>query len=204
MSGFVRVAVLASGSGTNLQALLDAQGVGEMPSARVALVLSDRAGAKALERAERAGVEALAFDRVSLGRPRMEAGMLASLKERGIELLVMAGFLTILSPGFVKSFENRIINVHPSLIPSFCGEGFHGLRVHESVLRRGVKITGATVHLVDEIPDGGPILAQEAVPVLDGDTPETLQRRVMEQVEWRLLPRTVERYCRHLILQGGV
>ncbi len=199
----VSVAVLVSGSGSNLQALLDAQSAGELPSARISLVISDRAGVHALDRAKSAGVPPLVFDRRTLGLERMEREMSEALDERGIELLVLAGFLTILSPGFVKRFEGRMINVHPSLIPSFCGEGFYGLRVHEAALRRGVKLTGATVHLVNEDPDGGPILAQKAVRVLKGDTPRTLQRRVMEQAEWRLLPRTVESYCRVLCRQGG-
>jgi len=199
----VSVAVLVSGSGSNLQALLDAQSAGELPSARISLVISDRAGVHALDRAKSAGVPPLVFDRRTLGLERMEREMSKALDERGIELLVLAGFLTILSPGFVKRFEGRMINVHPSLIPSFCGEGFYGLRVHEAALRRGVKLTGATVHLVNEDPDGGPILAQKAVRVLKGDTPRTLQRRVMEQAEWRLLPRTVESYCRVLCRQGG-
>ena len=199
----VSVAVLVSGSGSNLQALLDAQSAGELPSARISLVISDRAGVHALDRAKSAEVPPLVFDRRTLGLERMEREMSKALEERGIELLVLAGFLTILSPGFVKRFEGRMINVHPSLIPSFCGEGFYGLRVHEAALRRGVKLTGATVHLVNEDPDGGPILAQKAVRVLKGDTPRTLQRRVMEQAEWRLLPRTVESYCRVLCRQGG-
>lgn len=199
----VSVAVLVSGSGSNLQALLDAQSAGELSSARISLVISDRAGVHALDRARSAGVPPLVFDRRTLGLERMEREMSKALDERGIELLVLAGFLTILSPGFVKRFEGRMINVHPSLIPSFCGEGFYGLRVHEAALRRGVKLTGATVHLVNEDPDGGPILAQKAVRVLKGDTPRTLQRRVMEQAEWRLLPRTVESYCRVLCRQGG-
>lgn len=199
----VSVAVLVSGSGSNLQALLDAQSAGELPSARISLVISDRAGVHALDRAKSAGVPPLVFDRRTLGLERMEREMSEALDERGIELLVLAGFLTILSPGFIKRFEGRMINIHPSLIPSFCGEGFYGLRVHEAALRRGVKLTGATVHLVNEDPDGGPILAQKAVRVLKGDTPRTLQRRVMEQAEWRLLPRTVESYCRVLCRQGG-
>ena len=199
----VSVAVLVSGSGSNLQALLDAQSAGELPSARISLVISDRAGVHALDRAKSAEVPPLVFDRRTLGLERMERDMSEALDERGIELLVLAGFLTILSPGFIKRFEGRMINIHPSLIPSFCGEGFYGLRVHEAALRRGVKLTGATVHLVNEDPDGGPILAQKAVRVLKGDTPRTLQRRVMEQAEWRLLPRTVESYCRVLCRQGG-
>ena len=199
----VSVAVLVSGSGSNLQALLDAQSAGELSSARISLVISDRPGVHALGRARSAGVPPLVFDRRTLGLERMEREMSEALDERGIELLVLAGFLTILSPGFIKRFEGRMINIHPSLIPSFCGEGFYGLRVHEAALRRGVKLTGATVHLVNEDPDGGPILAQKAVRVLKGDTPRTLQRRVMEQAEWRLLPRTVESYCRVLCRQGG-
>lgn len=194
----VRVAVLVSGGGSNLQAMLDAQAAGRLRSGRVALVISDRPDAYALERARAREVSALALDKKALGRQALEARILSALRERGIELIVLAGFLTILSPDFTRAWAGRILNVHPSLIPAFCGQGFYGLKVHEAALARGVKLTGATVHFVDEVPDGGPIVAQKAVRVKKGDTPEALQRRVMEQAEWQILPRAVERVCRDL------
>ena len=194
----VRVAVLVSGGGSNLQALLDAQAAGRLRSGRIALVISDRPDAYALERARACGVSILALDKKALGRQALEARILSALRERGIELIVLAGFLTILSPDFTRAWAGRILNVHPSLIPAFCGQGFYGLKVHEAALARGVKLTGATVHFVDEVPDGGPIVAQKAVRVKKGDTPEALQRRVMEQAEWQILPRAVERVCRDL------
>ncbi len=194
----VRVAVLVSGGGSNLQALLDAQAAGRLRSGRIALVISDRPDAYALERARACGVSILALDKKALGRQALEARILSALRERGIELIVLAGFLTILSPDFTRAWTGRILNVHPSLIPAFCGQGFYGLKVHEAALARGVKLTGATVHFVDEVPDGGPIVAQKAVRVKKGDTPEALQRRVMEQAEWQILPRAVERVCRDL------
>ncbi len=196
----VRAAVLVSGGGTNLQALLDAASRGELPSCAIALVVSDRPGAYALQRAALAGVEA-----VELGREPAESPaaygtrLLGLLKGRGIELVVLAGFLTILDPCVVQAYDSRILNVHPSLIPAFCGKGYYGLRVHQAALSRGVKITGATVHLVNEVPDGGPILAQKAVPVLEGDTPQSLQQRVMEQAEWVLLPQAVERVAGRML-----
>ena len=183
----VRTAVLVSGGGTNLQALLDASARGELPDAEIALVVSNKEGAYALERAKKAGVEAL-----YLGPEDFEARLEAELAARGIELLVLAGFLRILSPEFTAKWPRRILNIHPSLIPAFCGRGYYGLRVHEAALARGVKLTGATVHFVNEIPDGGEIILQKAVPVLPGDTPELLQRRVMEQAEWQLLPKAVQ------------
>jgi len=185
-----RVAVLVSGGGTNLQALLDAESSGVLSSGEIVLVVSSRLDAYALERARHAGVEAL-----TCARADGEAALLHVLESRRIDLVVLAGYLTILGSELVKKYENRIVNVHPSLIPAFCGKGFYGLKPHEEALKRGVKVTGATVHLVNEIPDGGKILAQKAVDVLPGDTPETLQRRVMVEAEWVLLPRAVEDLC---------
>lgn len=183
----MRTAVLVSGGGTNLQALLDASARGELPDAEIALVVSNKEGAYALERARKAGVEAL-----YLGPEDFEAKLEAELAARGIGLIVLAGFLRILSPEFTARWPRRILNIHPSLIPAFCGRGYYGLRVHEAALARGVKLTGATVHFVNEIPDGGEIILQKAVPVLPGDTPELLQRRVMEQAEWQLLPKALQ------------
>ena len=180
-----KIAVLVSGGGTNLQALLDA----ELPDGQIVLVVSSNPGAYALTRAEKAGVPAVAVARAACAsQADFEEKLLAALGACGAELLILAGFLSILSADFVRRYPNRILNVHPSLIPSFCGEGFYGLRVHEAALARGVKLTGATVHYVNEIADGGPILLQKAVPVEPDDTPRTLQRRVMEQAEWVLLP----------------
>ena len=183
----VRTAVLVSGGGTNLQALLDASARGELPDAEIALVVSNKEGAYALERARKAGVEAL-----YLGPEDFEAKLEAELAARGIGLIVLAGFLRILSPEFTAKWPRRMLNIHPSLIPSFCGQGYYGLRVHEAALARGVKLTGATVHFVNEIPDGGEIILQKAVEVRPGDTPELLQRRVMEEAEWQLLPKAVQ------------
>ena len=183
----VRTAVLVSGGGTNLQALIDASARGAMPHVSLALVVSNNAGAYALERAKKAGIRA-----EYLEKPGFEDRLNALLDEENIGLIVLAGFLRILSEDFTRRRAGRIINIHPSLIPSFCGSGFYGLRVHEAALARGVKVTGATVHYVNEIPDGGEIIAQRAVEVLPGDTPETLQRRVMEQAEWKILPAAAE------------
>ncbi|MBR3756391.1 MAG: phosphoribosylglycinamide formyltransferase [Firmicutes bacterium] len=179
-----RIAVLVSGGGTNLQALIDAQKSGIIKSGEIVLVGSNKADAYALERAKNAGIEGFVM--------RDEAHLLAKLAEEKIDLIVLAGFLKILSEDFIRAYEERIINIHPSLIPSFCGKGAYGLKVHEMALEYGVKVTGATVHFVNEIPDGGKIIAQKAVEILDDDTPETLQRRVMEQAEWILLPQAVE------------
>ena len=185
-----RIAVLVSGGGTNLQALLDAQARGEIPCGEIVLVVSDKEDAYALERAKKHGVEtAVLSRRKKADRAAFEDRLSETLAARGIEMIVLAGFMVILSENFVKQYPRRILNVHPSLIPSFCGAGYYGLRVHEAALERGVKVTGATVHYVNEIPDGGEIIAQKAVAVEAGDTPETLQRRVMEQAEWILLPR---------------
>ena len=188
-----KIAVLVSGGGTNLQALLDAERDGILHSGEIVLVVSNRPGVYALERARKAGVPALEISRKECGsQAAFEEKLTAALEEAGVELIILAGFLSILSESFTRKYDRRILNVHPSLIPSFCGEGFYGLKVHEAALSRGVKVTGATVHYVNEIPDGGEIIAQKAVEILPGDTPETLQRRVMEQAEWILLPRAAE------------
>ena len=185
-----RIAVLVSGGGTNLQALLDAQDRGEIPCGEIVLVVSDKEDAYALERAKKHGVEtAVLSRRKKADRAAFEDRLSETLAAHGIEMIILAGFMVILSENFVEQYPRRILNVHPSLIPSFCGAGYYGLRVHEAALERGVKVTGATVHYVNEIPDGGEIIAQKAVAVEAGDTPETLQRRVMEQAEWILLPR---------------
>ena len=188
-----RIAVLVSGGGTNLQALIDAQKSGVLRSGEIALVVSNNSRAYALTRAEKAGIEALTITKKDCGgQEGFEATLTAALEERKIDLIVLAGFMSILSADFTRHFERRIINVHPSLIPSFCGKGYYGLRVHEAALNYGVKVTGATVHFVNEIPDGGRILLQKAVSILPDDTPESLQKRVMEQAEWVILPQAAE------------
>ena len=189
----VRAAVLVSGGGTNLQAIIDAKRVGKIPSAELALVVASNASAYALTRAENAGI-AHAVLRKEKGEAPENYGerLLTLLHENAIDVVVLAGFLTILPENVIRAYDHRILNIHPSLIPSFCGDGFYGLHVHEAALQRGVKVTGATVHFVNEITDGGDIIAQKAVEVLPGDTPETLQRRVMEQAEWILLPQALE------------
>lgn len=188
-----RIAVFVSGGGTNLQALLDAEKSGVLKDGEIVLVLSSNPNAYALERAKNAGVATAVVSRKESGsQEAFEAGILASLSENGIELIVLAGFMSILSENFTARFDKRIINVHPSLIPSFCGKGFYGLRVHEAALEKGVKVTGATVHFVNEIPDGGEIILQKAVYIEENDTPETLQKRVMEEAEWILLPQAVQ------------
>ncbi|MBP3520016.1 MAG: phosphoribosylglycinamide formyltransferase [Oscillospiraceae bacterium] len=199
-----RIAVLVSGGGTNLQALLDAQKRGELPGGEIALVVSSKPGVYALERAEKAGVEALTVARKDYpDAGSFCAALLDTLKARAIDLVVLAGFLSILTPEFVRAYENRIINVHPALIPSFCGKGAYGLHVHEMALEYGVKVTGATVHFVTEGADEGPIILQKAVDILPGDTPETLQRRVMEEAEWVLLPRAVALFCQGKLAVEG-
>lgn len=190
------IAVLVSGGGTNLEALLNAQESGAIPHGEIALVVSANPQAYALERAKNHGVSALVIPRNT--QAEFEAVLSQKLAEAHIDLIVLAGFLSILSQGFVSQWPNRIVNVHPSLIPAFCGKGFYGLRVHEAALARGVKVTGASVHLVNEIPDGGEILLQKAVEILPDDTAETLQRRVMEQAEWVLLPAAVEMLCKRI------
>ena len=195
-----KIAVLVSGGGTNLQAIIDAAQSGALHSGEVALVVSNNPGAFALERAKRAGIPAVTLTRRECGGAQgFEARLSDVLEEHGIDLIILAGFMTILSPAFTARYDHRILNVHPSLIPSFCGEGFYGLRVHEAALAKGVKVTGATVHFVNAIPDGGEILLQKAVPVEPGDTPETLQRRVMEQAEWQLLPAAAEMVCAQIL-----
>ena len=193
-----RIAVLVSGGGTNLQALLDAQRDGKMPHGEIVLVVSSRAGAYALTRAENAGVAARVLT-PSCGQEPFENELSVLLREQEIDLILLAGFTVILSAEFTKQWPRRILNVHPSLIPAFCGKGMYGLRVHEAALARGVKVTGATVHFVNEIPDGGEILLQKAVEIAPDDTPETLQRRVMEQAEWQLLPLAAERVCAEIV-----
>lgn len=189
----VRIAVLVSGGGTNLQALIDAQKQGRLVSGEIVLVLSNRKGAYALERAEKAGIEGVFVSKKQCGgQEGFEGRILSILQEKEIDLIVLAGFLSILSADFVRCYPERIINVHPSLIPAFCGQGFYGLKVHEAALEYGVKVSGATVHFVNEIPDGGRIILQKAVAVKEGDRPEDLQRRVMEEAEWVILPEAVE------------
>ena len=195
----IRTAVLVSGGGTNLQAIIDRERAGELPHAELALVLSSQEEAYALTRAEKAGIPAFAVSRQKLGsQAAFEKALLEKLEEYRIEMIILAGFLSILSPDFTARYEKRILNVHPALIPSFCGEGFYGLKVHEAALARGVKVTGATVHYVNEIPDGGEIIAQKAVRVYPGDTPERLQKRVMRQAEWKLLPAAAETVAKRL------
>ena len=190
-----RIAVLVSGGGTNLQALIDAQG-SVLNSGKITLVISNCAGAYALERAKNAGIATEVVLKKECGsQDAFENRLKEVLSAHNIDLIVLAGFMTILTERFTSAYPKRILNVHPSLIPSFCGEGFYGLRVHQAALDYGVKVTGATVHFVNEIPDGGQIIAQKAVYIEDGDTPETLQRRVMEQAEWILLPQAAEKVC---------
>ncbi len=195
-----RIAVLVSGGGTNLEALLNAQEAGSIPHGEIVAVLSSAAGAYALERAKNHGVPGFAVPRKGISQEEFEAGLMGKLTEYRADMIVLAGFLSILSEDFVRRWPDRILNIHPSLIPAFCGKGYYGLKVHEEALRRGVKVTGATVHLVNEIPDGGRILLQKAVDILPGDTPETLQRRVMEQAEWVLLPQAAELIAQQLAL----
>lgn len=189
----VRAAVLVSGGGTNLQAIIDAKRAGKIPSAELALVVASNASAYALTRAENAGIAHTVL-RKEKGEAPENYGerLLTLLRENAIDVVVLAGFLTILPENVIRAYDHRILNIHPSLIPSFCGDGFYGLHVHEAALKRGVKVTGATVHFVNEITDGGDIIAQKAVEVLPGDTPEILQQRVMEQAEWILLPQALE------------
>lgn len=192
----LKIAVLVSGDGTNLQALLDAKARGEIPHGEFVRVIASRPDAYALTRAANAGIGGEVISRKSFATlEEYDAAILNALRACGAQIVVLAGFLSILGPTVIEAYRDRIINIHPALIPSFCGKGYYGLYVHEAALARGVKVTGATVHLVNEIPDGGPILSQKAVLVEAGDTPETLQRRVMEQAEWLLLPRAVEEQC---------
>ena len=196
MSDKVRIAVLASGGGTNLQALIDAERSGKIENGEIVLVICNRQSAYAAERARNAGIRAEIVTRKACGgQEAFEARMTELFNEEKVDLIVLAGFLNILSVDFVRRYDHRIVNIHPSLIPSFCGEGFYGLTPHIAALERGVKVTGATVHFVNEIADGGEIIAQKAVEVLPGDTPEILQKRVMEQAEWIILPEAVSRLC---------
>ena len=193
-----KIAVLVSGGGTNLQALIDAQG-SVLQSGEIVLVVSNNAGAYALERAKKAGIPTAVVLKKDCGsQEAFEETLKSLLTQHGIEVIILAGFMTILTENFTRCYPKRILNVHPSLIPSFCGAGFYGLRVHQAALEYGVKVTGATVHFVNEIPDGGQIIAQKAVEIAPDDTPETLQRRVMEQAEWILLPRAAEQVCAQL------
>lgn len=203
MKSKVKIAVMVSGGGTNLQAILEAQKNGIINSGEVSLVLSNNPNAYALKRAENFGIEGVVINRKELGLEGFENAAIKLFEEKGIELIVLAGFMCILSESFTKRFENKIINVHPSLIPSFCGKGYYGLKVHEEALAYGVKVTGATVHFVNEIPDGGNIIMQKAVNILDGDTPEVLQKRVMEEAEWQILPLSIEQVSKNIIENRG-
>ena len=188
-----KIAVMVSGGGTNLQALLDAQKSGVLTAGEIVLVIASNSKAYAITRAEKAGVPAVVCSRKELGsQEAFEAAISQALADHGVELIVLAGFMSILSENFTSQWPRRILNVHPSLIPSFCGQGFYGMKVHEAALEYGVKVTGATVHFVNEVPDGGEILLQKAVDILPGDTPEVLQKRVMEQAEWKLLPQATQ------------
>lgn len=191
-----RIAVFVSGGGTNFEALINAQENSKIPHGEIVLMVSSSKTAYALKRAENHGIKSVVCSKKELGsQESFEEEILKNLEENGIQLIVLAGFMSILSKEFTKKYENRIINIHPSLIPSFCGEGFYGLHVHEAALKKGVKVTGATVHIVNEIPDGGPIIMQKAVYIEENDTPEILQKRVMEQAEWKILPESVELMC---------
>ena len=195
----VNVAVLVSGGGTNLQALIDFEKSGKLKSGKIVKVISGKEGAFALTRAERAGIEGVVVPRKGNTQENFEKGIIAELEKCNAEIIVLAGFMSILTKYFTDTYKDRILNVHPSLIPSFCGEGFYGLKVHESALSYGVKVTGATVHFVNEIPDGGKIIKQKAVYIKDGDTPEVLQKRVMQEAEWIILPEAVEEVSKSLL-----
>ncbi len=202
----LNIAVLVSGGGTNLQALIDAEKAGKIENGRISVVVASKPGVYALERARNAGIEGVVLARKDFESvDDYSAALEKLLKEKKTDLIVLAGFMTITNAAFTKAFENRIINVHPALIPSFCGKGYYSLHVHEAALARGVKVSGATVHFVNEVCDGGPIILQKAVPVEPGDTPETLQRRIMEQAEWQLLPEAVSLFCAgRLSVDGAV
>lgn len=196
-----RIAVLVSGGGTNLQALIDAQKSGIITSGKITLVISNNPDAYALQRAKNTGINtAVVNKKECANQADFEEKLILALEENKTDFIVLAGFMCILSENFTKKYADRIINVHPSLIPSFCGKGFYGLRVHEAALEYGVKVTGATVHFVNEIPDGGKIIMQKAVNIKDGDTPEILQKRVMEQAEWIILPQAVEKICKENLI----
>lgn len=198
MNNKVNIAVLVSGGGTNLQALINAQKSGIITSGEIKLVVSSNKNAYALKRAENAGIKTAVCERKGFSQKAFEDNILNALEKEKIEVIVLAGFMSILSADFVKRYPERIINVHPSLIPSFCGEGFYGLRVHKAALDYGVKVTGATVHFVNEIPDGGRIIMQKAVEIKENDTPEALQKRVMENAEWIILPAAAEKVCKEI------
>ena len=198
MNNKVNIAVLVSGGGTNLQALINAQKSGILKSGEIKLVVSSNKNAYALKRAENAGIKTAVCERKGFSQKEFENNILNALEKEKIEVIVLAGFMSILSAEFVKRYPERIINVHPSLIPSFCGEGFYGLRVHKAALDYGVKVTGATVHFVNEIPDGGRIIMQKAVEIKENDTPEALQKRVMENAEWIILPAAAEKVCKEI------
>ena len=194
----VKIAVLVSGGGTNLQAIIDFAGAGNLKNGKIVKVISSKDGAYALERAKNAGIEGVTVKRKGITQNEFEKGILNELEKCGAEVIVLAGFMCILSKDFTDRYKDRIINVHPSLIPSFCGEGYYGLKVHEAALAYGVKVTGATVHFVNEVPDGGKIIMQKAVEIEQNDTPEILQKRVMEQAEWKILPASLELVCESL------
>ena len=198
-----RIGVMVSGGGTNLQALIDAEKEGKIPDGTIVLTLSDNEKAYALTRAENAGIKTYVVSKKQYDRKEFEKKATEILEDNRIELIVLAGFMRILGKEFIKKYENRIINVHPSLIPSFCGEGYYGIKVHEAALGYGVKVSGATVHYVNEIPDGGKIIKQKAVEVREGDTPETLQKMIMEQAEWIILPEAAEQVCREIKKEKG-
>lgn len=198
MNNKVNIAVLVSGGGTNLQALIYAQKSGILTNGEIKLVVSSNKNAYALKRAENAGIKTAICERKGFSQKEFEESILNALEKEKIEVIVLAGFMSILSADFVKRYPERIINVHPSLIPSFCGEGFYGLRVHKAALDYGVKVTGATVHFVNEIPDGGRIIMQKAVEIKENDTPEALQKRVMENAEWIILPAAAEKVCKEI------
>ena len=199
MKDKAKVAVMVSGGGTNLQALIDAERSGLIDKGEITLVISNKEGVRAIERAEKAGIETCVLNQKEMGQAEFEAACKDLIDARGIDLIVLAGFLTILSQDFVHYYDHKIINIHPALIPAFCGDGYYGLKPHIAALERGVKVTGATVHYVNEVADGGEIIAQKAVSVEDGDTPETLQQRVMEQAEWLILPVAVAKICRSIV-----
>ena len=200
MKELANIAVLVSGGGTNLQALIDAEASGIIKSGKIRLVISNVSGAYALTRAENAGIESLTVLKKECGsQEAFEERLIEELDKRGIDLIILAGFMSILSERFTSHYKKRIINVHPSLIPAFCGKGFYGLKVHEAALAYGVKVSGATVHFVNEIPDGGEIIMQKAVKIRDCDTPETLQKRIMKIAEWKILPLSAEKICKEML-----
>ena len=195
----VNVAVLVSGGGTNLQALIDFEKQGKLKSGKIVKVISNKSDAYALERAKNAGIEGVVVEKKGKTQQKFESGIIAELTKSNVQIIVLAGFMCILSKDFTDKYAERIINVHPSLIPSFCGEGFYGLKVHEKALEYGVKVSGATVHFVNEIPDGGKIIMQKAVEVKKNDTPEILQKRIMQKAEWKILPKALEQVCKNLL-----